>query len=156
LLTNNYDLKVNIRPAVEKDMPLVMGLVNELALFEKAPEEVINTAEQMKIDGFGDIPLFKCIVAESDSGILGFALYYYRYSTWKGKCLYLEDFYVKEDFRNFGIGKLLFETIIKTAKHDNCKRINWQVLDWNEPAIKFYKKYNAGFDKEWWNGYIEL
>ena len=137
-------------------MPQVIGLVNELALFEKASEEVINTAEQMKMDGFGNNPLFKCIVAESDSGILGFALYYYRYSTWKGKCLYLEDFYVKEDFRNFGIGKELFETIIKTAKHDNCKRINWQVLDWNEPAIKFYEKYKAGFDKEWWNGYLEL
>ena len=149
-------MKVNIRPAKENDMHEVMALVNELALFEKAPEEVFNSAEQMKIDGFGYNPLFKCIVAESDLGILGFALYYYRYSTWKGKCLYLEDFYVKEDFRNFGIGKELFETIIKTAKHDNCKRINWQVLDWNEPAIKFYEKYNAGFDKEWWNGYIEL
>ncbi len=133
-----------------------MDLVNELALFEKAPEEVINTAEQMKIDGFGKYPLFKCIVAESDSKILGFALYYYRYSTWKGKCLYLEDFFVKEDYRNFGIGKELFETIVKTAKHDNCKRINWQVLDWNETAIKFYEKYNAGFDKEWWNGFLEL
>ncbi len=145
-----------IRPALENDVPQIMELIHELALFEKAPEEVINTAEQMKKDGFGTNPLFKCLVAETSAGIIGFALYYYRYSTWKGKCLYLEDFYIKEDFRNFGVGKLLFDTIIETAKHDNCKRINWQVLDWNEPAIKFYEKYNSGFDKEWWNGYIEL
>lgn len=145
-----------IRPATENDVPQIMGLIHELALFEKAPDEVINTAEQMKKDGFGANPLFKCLVAETSAGIIGFALYYYRYSTWKGKCLYLEDFYIKEDFRNFGVGKLLFDTIIETAKHDNCKRINWQVLDWNEPAIKFYEKYNSGFDKEWWNGYIEL
>jgi GNAT superfamily N-acetyltransferase len=145
-----------IRHATENDVPQIMGLIHELALFEKAPEAVINTTEQMKKDGFGANPLFKCLVAETSAGIIGFALYYYRYSTWKGKCLYLEDFYVKEDFRNFGVGKLLFDTIIETAKHDNCKRINWQVLDWNEPAIKFYEKYNSGFDKEWWNGYIEL
>lgn len=145
-----------IRPATENDVPQIMGLIHELALFEKAPEEVINTTEQMKKDGFGANPLFKCLVAETSAGIIGFALYYYRYSTWKGKCLYLEDFYLKEDFRNFGVGKLLFDTIKETAKHDNCKRINWQVLDWNEPAIKFYEKYNSGFDKEWWNGYIEL
>lgn len=145
-----------IRPATENDVPQIMGLIHELALFEKAPEEVINTAEQMKKDGFGANPLFKCLVAETSAGIIGFALYYYRYSTWKGKCLYLEDFYIKEDFRNFGVGKLLFDTIIETAKHDNCKRINWQVLDWNEPAIKFYEKYNSGFDKEWWNGFLEL
>jgi GNAT superfamily N-acetyltransferase len=145
-----------IRPATENDVPQIMGLIHELALFEKAPEEVINTAEQMKKDGFEANPLFKCLVAETDAGIIGFALYYYRYSTWKGKCLYLEDFYVKENFRNFGVGKLLFDIIIETAKHDNCKRINWQVLDWNESAIKFYEKYNAGFDKEWWNGFLEL
>ena len=145
-----------IRPATENDVPQIMGLIHELALFEKAPEEVINTAEQMKKDGFEANPLFKCLVAVTDAGIIGFALYYYRYSTWKGKCLYLEDFYVKENFRNFGVGKLLFDIIIETAKHDNCKRINWQVLDWNESAIKFYEKYNAGFDKEWWNGFLEL
>jgi ribosomal protein S18 acetylase RimI-like enzyme len=131
-------------------------LVNELAIFEKAPEEVINTVEQMKADGFGANPLFKCIVAESNTSIIGFALYYYRYSTWKGKVLYLEDFYVKEAYRNFGIGKQLFDEVIVTAKKDECQRISWQVLDWNEPAIKFYEKYNAQFDKEWWNGFLEM
>lgn len=149
-------MKIHIRPAIESDTNEIMGLVNELAIFERAPEEVINTAEQMKLDGFGANPLFKSIVAESDSGILGFALYYYRYSTWKGKVLYLEDFYVKEAYRNFGIGKQLFDEVIKTAKNDKCQRISWQVLEWNEPAIKFYEKYNAGFDKEWWNGFLEL
>jgi GNAT superfamily N-acetyltransferase len=147
---------MKIRLATEHDTDQIMGLVNELALFERAPHEVINTSHQMKLDGFGKNPLFKCIVADTDDGIVGFALYYYRYSTWKGKVLYLEDFYVKEDRRNFGIGKQLFDAILETAKMDNCQRISWQVLDWNEPAIQFYKKYNAIFDKEWWNGFIEI
>lgn len=145
-----------IRSASENDIPQIINLIKELALYEKAPEEVINTPEQMKKDGFGDNPLFKCMVVENDIGIFGFALYYYRYSTWKGKVLYLEDFYIKEKYRKTGIGQKLFNEVIKTAKHDNCKRICWQVLEWNEPAINFYKKYNAGFDKEWWNGFIEL
>ncbi|MFM9945091.1 MAG: N-acetyltransferase family protein [Bacteroidia bacterium] len=149
-------MKITIRPAIESDTEKIMALVNELAIFEKAADEVINTADQLKIDGFGNHPLFKSIVADADHGILGFALYYYRYSTWKGKVLYLEDFYVKEAFRNFGIGKQLFDEIIKTAKNDKCQRISWQVLDWNEPAIKFYEKYNSQFDKEWWNGYLEM
>ncbi len=146
----------NIRLATENDVPQIMDLVNELALYEKAPEEVINTIEQMKKDGFGDNPLFKCIVAENDSEIIGFALYYYRYSTWKGKVLYLEDFYIREKFRNFGVGSHLFDAVMKAANNDNCQRISWQVLEWNEPAINFYKKYNAAFDKEWWNGFIEM
>jgi len=149
-------MNINIRPAVKNDLPFIMEMVHELALFEKAPDEVINTAAWMERDGFGENPLFKAIIAENDKEVLGFALYYYRYSTWKGKCLYLEDFYVKEEFRNFGIGKQLFETVIKTAKHDNCNRISWQVLEWNEPAIKFYKKFNATYDKEWLNGSIDL
>jgi len=149
-------MNIRIRPATLSDMADIMTLVKELAAFEKAPQEVVNTAEQMIEDGFGAKPLFEAIIAENDNGILGFALYYYRYSTWKGKCLYLEDLYVKEAIRNFGIGKKLFEAIINQAKHDNCKRINWQVLDWNESAIKFYSKFNARFDKEWWNGFIDL
>lgn len=147
---------LKIRNARREDMFQVMALIKELAEFEKAPLEVINTEEQLMKDGFGKNPLFHCIVSEFETKILGFALYYYRYSTWKGKCLYLEDFYVTEVHRNFGIGKKLFEEIIKIAKHDKCKRINWQVLDWNERAIKFYEKYDARFDKEWWNGYISM
>ncbi len=133
-----------------------MGLVHELALFEKSPNEVSNTAQQMLNDGFGERPLFDCIVAEIDSKVVGFALYYYRYSTWKGKCLYLEDFYVTETCRSKGIGKTLFEDIIKISKKESCKRINWQVLDWNQGAIKFYSKHSASFDKAWWNGFINL
>ena len=110
----------------------------------------------MKKDGFGPNPLFSCIVAESESDIIGFALYYYRYSTWKGQVLYLEDLYVKEEKRNLGIGQQLFDSVIKAAKNTNCQRISWQVLEWNVGAIKFYNKYEAGFDKQWWNGYLEV
>jgi len=149
-------MNLAIRKAQVEDMPQVMNLVNELALFEKAPNEVITTDKELMEDGFGLNPLFKGLVAESNAGIVGFALYYYRYSTWKGKCLYLEDLYVQEAYRNFGIGKKLFDAIIETAKHDKCKRISWQVLDWNENAIRFYQKYQASFEKEWWNGSIDL
>jgi len=145
-----------IRKALKNDIPQIMELIHELAVFEKEPDAVINTIKQMELDGFGDSPLFKCIVAERESNILGFTLYYYRYSTWKGKVLYLEDFYVKEKYRNFGIGKQLFDEIIITAKNDNCQRISWQVLDWNKQAINFYNKFNARYDKEWWNGYLEV
>ena len=147
---------MKIRPANISDTDQIMQLVHELALYEKAPNEVINTSAQMKIDGFGSNPLFKSIVVEMESEIIGFALYYYRYSTWKGKVLYLEDFYIKENRRNFGIGKQLFDSVIESAKNENCKRISWQVLEWNEPAIKFYEKVSAKFDKEWWNGYLEV
>lgn len=149
-------MNLSIRIAQKEDMAKVMDLVNELAKFEKAPNEVKTTENILIEDGFGLNPLFKCFVAEGNAGIVGFALYYFRYSTWKGKCLYLEDLYVKEAFRNFGIGKKLMDSIIETAKHDRCKRISWQVLEWNEDAIRFYRKYDANFDKEWWNGSIDL
>lgn len=147
---------LSIRKSIVSDVSQIMGLIHELALFEKSPEEVTNTADRMIKDGFGSNPLFKCIVAERDTEIIGFALYYYRYSTWKGKCLYLEDFYVKQTHRNNGIGKLLFEEIIQISKAESCVRINWQVLDWNQEAVKFYSKFAAGFDKTWWNGFIDL
>ena len=149
-------MEILIRKAEKEDINEILSLVKELAVFEKAPQEVINTAEDMKNDGFANYPLFGSFVAIFKNEIIGFALYYYRYSTWKGKCLYLEDLYVKERFRRSGAGKKLFEKILKKAKNENCKRINWQVLDWNINAINFYDKFNAKYDKDWWNGYIDM
>ncbi|WP_258105382.1 GNAT family N-acetyltransferase [Marinoscillum sp. MHG1-6] len=141
----------NIRKGTKDDLPAALELIRELALYEKAPEEVTNTLEMMERDGFGEEPVFGFIMAESESMIVGMSLYYFRYSTWKGKRLYLEDLIVTEKFRGKGIGKLLFEQTIETAKSTGCTGVMWQVLDWNEPAINFYKKYNTQFDKEWVN-----
>jgi GNAT superfamily N-acetyltransferase len=140
-----------IRNAQRTDVKAIFALIQELALYEKAPEQVTNTAEQLSIDLF-DKHLCEAIVAELDLEIVGFALYYTSYSTWKGACLYLEDFYVKEDKRKHGIGKLLFDEILLVAKRSNVKRMDWQVLAWNEPAIQFYQKQQALLDPEWLNG----
>ncbi len=146
----------SIRPATKNDLPEVLDLVKELALYEKAPEEVTITIEELEVDGFGKNPLYWIILAENENGIVGMSFYYIRYSTWKGKCLYLEDFVVKEEFRGNKIGQFLFEETIKAAKEMNAKLMNWQVLDWNEPALKFYKKFNAEMDSEWLNGKIRF
>ncbi len=142
---------MNIRAAEPKDVEAIFGLINELALYEKAPEQVTNTAQQLAIDLFQD-NICHAIVAEENEDVVGFALYYISYSTWKGRCLYLEDFYVKESRRKQGIGALLFEEILEIAKKMQVKRMDWQVLEWNEPAIQFYKKYDAILDPEWLNG----
>jgi GNAT superfamily N-acetyltransferase len=120
-------------------------------LYEKAPEQVTNTAEQLAIDLFED-KICDAIVATLDGEIIGFALYYVSYSTWKGRCLYLEDFYVKESKRKLGIGQLLFEEVVAIAKARKVKRMDWQVLEWNEPALNFYKKNESILDGEWVNG----
>ncbi len=146
----------NIRKATKNDLPEVLNLVKELALYENAPEEVTIKLEDMEKDGFGANPFFWIIVAENESGIIGMSFYYIRYSTWKGKCLYLEDLVVKEEYRGQKVGKVLFEETIKAAKEMNAKQMNWQVLDWNEPAISFYKKFNAELDGEWINGKIRF
>ena len=147
----------NIRRATKEDLPAVLALVKELALYEKAPEEVTITLEELAEDGFGQNPLYWIILAENeDKGILGMSFYYIRYSTWKGKCLYLEDIVVKEEFRGLKIGKVLFEETIAAAKGMNAKLMCWQVLDWNEPAINFYKKFNAELDPEWVNGKLRF
>lgn len=142
---------MTIRQAQESDVPAILKLIQELADFEKAPNEVINTVEQLTIDLFVE-PCCSALVCESDATIVGFALYYTSYSTWKGKCMYLEDLYVQEAWRKHGIGQLLFDAVVEKAKEANFKRMDWQVLDWNEPAIKFYKKNNATLDPEWING----
>lgn len=145
-------MNVNIRAAVKEDCVSLLELVNELAVFEKAPEEVTVTLEEFVDAGFGSNKVWDAIVADENGFIAGFAIYYTRYSTWKGRRLYLEDFIVTEAYRGRGIGKLLFEAVIKDAKDKNFNGMNWQVLDWNEPAINFYKKYGADLDPEWLNG----
>lgn len=139
-----------IRKGSVADMPGVYSLVKELAVFEKAPDEVVTTQEeyvQLYQEG-----LFELIIAQSAHEIVGIALYYYTFSTWKGKMLYLEDFVVRQAHRRAGIGQALFEAVIEEAKRTDCAMMKWQVLDWNESAIDFYEKYDATFDKGWWNG----
>jgi len=147
-------MKITVREAVPSDMEAVWNLIRELAIYEKAEHEFINTVDHLTKDGFGPNEVFDCIVAEVGSQVIGFALYYTSYSTWKGKCLYLEDFLVTEAWRGKGIGKLLFDRVFQEAKDRNVGRFEWQVLDWNEPAINFYKKYDAILDEEWLNGKI--
>ena len=145
-----------IRKATQKDLPEVLALVTELAVYEKAGHEVTITLEELEKDGFGENPLYWIILAENETGILGMSFYYIRYSTWKGRCLYLEDIVVKQEYRGQKIGKVLFEETIKAAKEMNAKLMTWQVLDWNEPAINFYKKFNAELDGEWINGKLRF
>lgn len=142
-------MSVIIREGRREDLPRVLELVRELAEYERAPEQVTNTIERMEQDGFGVNPVFGMYVAEIENCVIGLSLYYFRYSTWKGKRLYLEDIIVTEKERGKGVGKLLFERTMQKSLEENCTGMAWQVLDWNEPAINFYKKYNAGFSAEW-------
>ena len=147
--------KTSIRAGEKKDLPRTLELIRELAEFERAPQGVINTVERMEEDGFGPHPVYGFFVAEDEEGISGISLYYYRYSTWKGKRLYLEDIVVTERKRGAGIGRQLFERTMKKALEEKCSGMTWQVLGWNEPAILFYKKYGAALDPEWTNGSLE-
>jgi GNAT superfamily N-acetyltransferase len=146
---------MNIRPGVKGDLRRALELVVELAVFERAPHEVINTVERMEQDGFGENPVFGFFVAETEKRIVGLSLYYWRYSTWKGKRLWLEDIVVTENERGKGVGKELFETTMKFALEQGSEGMMWQVLDWNEPAIRFYKKYGADIRTEWLNCTLE-
>jgi GNAT superfamily N-acetyltransferase len=146
---------VLIREGRKEDLSQVFELVKELALFERAPEQVTNTVKMMEQDGFGQHPVYGMFVAEKTNRIVGISIYYYRYSTWKGRRLYLEDIIVTETERGSGIGKKLFERTLKKTLEDNCTGMMWQVLDWNTPAIDFYKRFNAKLDSEWVNCNIE-
>ena len=141
-----------VRKGILADVPFVFNLIKELALYEKAPQEVTVTLDELVADGFGDNSIYGLFVAEQGNVIVGIALYYEKYSTWKGRSLFLEDIIVTESKRGNGVGHALFQSVISVAKERNSARMEWQVLDWNEPAINFYKKYNANLDPEWLNG----
>jgi GNAT superfamily N-acetyltransferase len=138
-----------IRKALKKDMPCVLELIQELAIFEKEPDAVVVTVDDLVRDGFSEQPLFQCFVAEVENEIIGMALFYYRYSTWKGKTIHLEDLIVKESKRGTGAGFALYKEIIQQGKAENVRRIEWNVLDWNTPAIDFYEKSGAKVLGDW-------
>ena len=140
-----------VRKGQITDLNAVLDLIIELAVFEKEPNAVIITIKDLQKDGFGLNPLFSFFVAEVDNQIIGMAFYYNRYSTWKGKTIHLEDLIVKEKFRSLGAGMALYTEIIKEAKKQNVNRVEWNVLDWNTPAIVFYEKTGAKFLKDWCN-----
>jgi GNAT superfamily N-acetyltransferase len=144
-------MEIKIRKAVRKDCVRMMELIQELATYEKAPDEVTVSLKHFEESGFGPNPVWWAFVAEAKGVVVGMALYYVRYSTWKGQRMYLEDILVTEDMRGQKIGSLLMDALIVEAKAKGFNGVNWQVLDWNEPAINFYKKYNANFDPEWVN-----
>jgi len=144
--------EIIIRKAKKEDCRSMMQLIHELAEYEKAPEEVTVDFDHFVDSGFGEKPVWWAFVAEVEGKVVGFALYYIRYSTWKGQRLYLEDILVNEPWRGKGIGKLLFDELIKETKENNLSGMVWQVLEWNEPAINFYRKYEGvTFDNEWVN-----
>lgn len=144
-------MNIQIRKAVREDCPRILELVKELAVYEKAPKEVSVTLEHFEQSGFSSRPVWWAFVADVDGRVEGFALYYIRFSTWKGQRMYLEDLYVTEAMRGKGLGKLLFDKLINEARRRKLNGMTWQVLEWNETAINFYKKYNTAFDPEWVN-----
>jgi GNAT superfamily N-acetyltransferase len=144
-------MQIKIRRAIKEDCGRLLELILELAVYEKAPDEVTVTLEEFQQAGFGENPVWKAFVAEENGIIQGFGLYYIRYSTWKGCRMYLEDLLVTEKMRGRGLGKMIFDRLIEEALEKGFKGMTWQVLDWNEPAINFYKKYYATFDAGWIN-----
>ncbi len=144
-------MEITIRKGDKRDIPAVLSLIRELAHYEKAPDEVTNNEADMERDGFGKNPVFRWLIAEHKDAVVGMAIYFIKYSTWKGKGVYLDDIVVRESFRGNGIGKKLMDGVIIDCHSIGAKQLHWQVLDWNEPAIRFYKRYAASFDNEWIN-----
>lgn len=150
-------MKIQIRKAVKEDCQRMLELIKELAVYEEEPDAVTVSFDHFEESGFGENPVWFAYVAEADGKVEGFALCYIRYSTWKGQRLYLEDLLVTEKMRGKGIGKLLFDTLIEECKAKKYSGLVWQVLDWNEPAINFYKKYpEVSIDNGWLNCYINF
>ena len=146
----------DIRPATRADLPRVFELICELATFENAREQVETNCEILERDGFGENPLFGLLVAQDGEEVVGMALFYFRYSTWKGKRLYLEDLVVSENARGRGVGTALLNAVIQSARDTHCTGLMWQVLDWNTPAIKLYERFGARLDGEWLNVHFDL
>ncbi len=149
-------MEINIRNGKKSDLPSILNLIKELAEYEKSLDKVLITIKDLENDGFGKNPLYWTIVAEVNKEIIGMAFYYIRYSTWSGKSLYLEDFIIKNQFRRKGVGALLFEECLRITKKINANGMVWQVLNWNTPAINFYKKYNAELKSNWMNGKLYI
>jgi ribosomal protein S18 acetylase RimI-like enzyme len=148
--------KLIIRKAERTDMPAVLRLIKELAHYEKCEDQVRMTEDRLVSDGFGISPAFHCLLACREEEVLGFCLSWYRYSTWRGRLLYVEDLYIREAFRRQGIGRKLLEAVMEQAREEGISHVHLQVLDWNEPAIRFYRKYNPEFDQGWINVLIPL
>tara|TARA_B100000768_G_C11180836_1_gene332847 strand:- start:179 stop:661 length:483 start_codon:yes stop_codon:yes gene_type:complete len=148
-------MDIKIRKGKKEDLPDILQLIKDLAEYENALDQVKLSLNQLENDGFGNSPSYYFIVATHDDLIIGMSFYWIRYSTWKGKFLFLEDFVVKESYRKKGVGSKLFEATINIAKVDNMNGMCWQVLDWNTPAISFYKKYNADISSAWLNGKLD-
>jgi len=149
-------MKITIRRGVKKDLPCVLKLIKELADYENALNEVTITLKELEKDGFGSNPLYWFLVAEKRNKIIGLSFYFIRYSTWKGKFLFLEDFVIEKQYRNQGVGSALFEETINICKQLKLNGMIWQVLDWNKSAINFYKKYNADISSKWLNGKLTI
>ncbi|MDX1940631.1 MAG: GNAT family N-acetyltransferase [Saprospiraceae bacterium] len=147
-------MEIIIRKAQKQDIPAIHALVRELAIYEKAEDQFVATMDEYERDFANNV--YRVTVAEAGGKVVGMTLSYMAYSTWKGKMLYLEDFVVYEAYRRFGIGQMLFDAFLEEAREEGCRLVKWQVLDWNEPALKFYQKNNAVIETEWWNGKIFL
>lgn len=144
-------MDIKIRKGEKRDLPSVLALIQELAEYEKAPQEVVTTVESMEKDAFGEFPFFRFFVAEVEGKVIGIAVYFFSYSTWKGRAMYLDDLVVTESMRRFGVGSKLFEALVEEARKIGANRLSWQVLEWNQPAIEFYEKIEAHLDDEWIN-----
>lgn len=142
-------MDITIRKAEPRDVPAMLALIKELAVYEKAPDQVITTETSMLKDGFGDEKIYDSLVAEVDKKVVGIGIFYIAYSTWKGKIIYLDDLVVTESYRRFGIGKKLFEEVSRITTEIGARQLRWHVLNWNTPAIEFYKKYHASLDPDW-------